>query len=259
MRFPLRLTAELLKAQIVGMGRGNSGATRILRVGVPADASEESATSPSTNSAADEEILRQVKASSAPIVWIGGGAEPLADSGVGHLTRRIADLGRTVFVETDGVLLRRRIFSFRPVPGMYLTVRLAGTEAFHDRHENRAGVYRAAIEGIRAARLSGFLICAKTTVLEDTDLKEMAALKKLINELELDGWVVTQAAKAAPDSAIEETLAGTREMIGRRWAKFSRMVEESEASHAAEEAMESDFAADLAEAKESYEQEARLQ
>src|SRR2546430_15359761 len=50
----------------------------------------------------------------APVVWIGG-SEPLLHPEMGQLTRCIAAIGRDVFLETDGALLRRRIHEFRPV------------------------------------------------------------------------------------------------------------------------------------------------
>jgi hypothetical protein len=140
----------------------------------------------------------------------------------------MADLGRTVFVETEGVLLRRRIFSFRPGPHLFLAVRLNGAERFHDRHAEREGVYRAAMEGIRAARLSGFLICAKTTVFEDTDPQDFEALGKMIGTLGLDGWVVTRAPGASRSDAMEKMMEAAREMSGRRCAAFSKLVEAAE-------------------------------
>jgi MoaA/NifB/PqqE/SkfB family radical SAM enzyme len=258
MRFPLRLTAELAKAKIVRMVRGSATRPIILRVGIPVDVSEESPASPTTNSTADDEILKQLRSSDAPIVWIGGEAEPLAYSGVGHLTRQIADLNRTVFVETDGVLLRRRVFSFRPVPRVFLTVRLNGTESSHDRRAGRPGVYRGAIEGIRAARLSGFMICLKTTVFEDTDLQDLSEFRKSIGHLGLDGWVVTPAVGRFQNAASEKKLQAVREMSRGKWAAFSRLVEASEAGKHVYSAVNTESIESEQPREEAYEQEVRV-
>jgi hypothetical protein len=258
MRFPLRLTADLAKAKIVRMGRAGAARPMILRVTAPADAGEEGSSTSITNSAADEAILSQVKASGAPIVWIGGSVDPLAYDGVGHLTRQIADLAKTVFLETDGVLLRRRIFSFRPVAHTFLTVQLNGTEGFHDRHAQREGIYRAAIEGIRAARLSGFMICAKTAMFDDTDACELEGLRKTIEELELDGWVVTRGAGVAESVAIRKTIEASRKMSGGRWAAFSKMVEASEQMAGATTPAAGRILPGEEQGEESFEQEVRV-
>lgn len=258
MRFPLRLTAELAKAKMVGMGPGSVKRPIIFRVAVPADAGEESSTSPSTNSATDEEILKQVQASGAPIVWIGGTGEPLAYSGVGHLTRRIADLGLTVFVETDGVLLRRKIFSFRPVPRIFLTVQLNGIESYHDRHAGQMGTYRAAIEGIRAARLSGFMICAKTTVFEDTDLPDISELKRSIDSLALDGWMVTLGAGVSEGASLGKKLEAAWNICGGRWAAFSRLVKAAEEIRPVPLPMSAGNAVGEGAREGAYEQEVRV-
>src|SRR4029077_5407476 len=69
-------------------------------------------------SSRDSQALSRVRASSAPIVWIGGDA-PLQHARIGHLAREIVNCGRTVFVEMDETLLRRRIHEFRPVSRLY--------------------------------------------------------------------------------------------------------------------------------------------
>jgi sulfatase maturation enzyme AslB (radical SAM superfamily) len=259
MRFPLRLTAELAKAKIFRMGRGSAGAAKvILRVNVPADASEEGSSASSENSKIDDEIVERVRTSGAPIVWIGGAAEPLAYSGVGHLTRRIADLGRTVFVETNGVLLRRRIFSFRPVPKVFLAVQLNGTERSHDVRAGKNGTFRMALEGIRAAQLSGFLVCAKTTVFEDTGLGDVSELKKHIDALGLDGWMVTRAAGITQNAAAEKVLGAARVMSGRSWAAFSRLVEETEEVASALSRVNAGILAGDGQREEAFEQEVRV-
>src|SRR2546430_8126705 len=87
----------------------------------------------------------------APVVWIGG-SEPLLHPEMGQLTRCIAAIGRDVFLETDGALLRRRIHEFRPVSRLFLTIQWNGLERWHDVRAGRAGAFQAALDGMRVAR-----------------------------------------------------------------------------------------------------------
>jgi hypothetical protein len=223
MRFPLRLTAEIIKARIGRMARGGPADPLVLRVLPPATDLEAGSTLPP----ADETVLAYVQARTSPVVWFGGD-RTFEYSGMGHLARRVIDLGRTVFVETDGALLRRCIFSFRPVAQLFLAVQLDGLESSHDRRAAKPGLYRAAMEGIQAARLSGFMICVVTRIHEDTELQEIAELQKAIAELDLDGWVLTAAPQEAMSPVLDEQLLRARPMAGRAWANFSRLVEATE-------------------------------
>jgi len=222
MQVPLRLTAEIFKTKMARMLRGDAAASPILRLRAPVSADSEDG---AVLAQEENAILARVQASVSPIAWFGG-SEPLLYSGLGHLARRIVDLGRTVFVETDGVLLRKHVFSFRPVAQLFLVVQLNGMESTHDRRAGRAGLWRTAMEGIRAARLSGFMVCAKTKVFEDTTLEEIRKLREATQELDLDGWVITSGVQT---DAVAKIVMESREIVGRSWADFSRMVELSEA------------------------------
>jgi len=222
MQVPLRLTAEIFKAKMARLVRGDAAASLILRLCAPVSADSEDG---AILTREEDAIVASVQASASPIVWFGG-SEPLLYSGMGHLTRRIVDLDRTVFVETDGVLLRRHIFSFRPIARLFLVVQLNGSERAHDRRVGRAGLWRTAMEGIRAARLSGFMVCAKTKIFEDTTLEEVRRLRELTEELGVDGWMITASDRT---DAVAKVVAESREMAGRSWANFSSMVELSEA------------------------------
>jgi len=223
MRFPLRLTAEITKAKMRRIGRGGADDPLVLRVLAPtADVNESS-----VSQQGDEAVLTQVQARTSPVVWFGGN-EPLRYSGMGHLARRVVDCGRMVFVETDGALLRRSVFSFRPVAQLFLAVQLDGLEISHDRRAGQAGLYRAAMEGIRAAKLSGFMICAVTRIHEDTELQEVAELHKTIAALGLDGWVTTAATREMAAPSLARKMIAARAMTGSGWASFSGLVESTE-------------------------------
>ncbi|MFI5058000.1 MAG: radical SAM protein [Candidatus Acidiferrales bacterium] len=177
--------------------------------------------------------LDAVRRSSAPVVWIGGG-EPLLHPEIGRLARRIVDTGRHVFVHTDGALLRRRIHEFRPVSRLFLTVQFEGFEQAHDRRAQREGAFRVAVDGIRTAKLSGFLVCAHIVAHTDTELAELEQLRHYLEARDVDGFVVVPANnfRAALQQKESEPLrrrlhAARAQVRSRRWQLFSRLLESS--------------------------------
>jgi hypothetical protein len=231
-RFPLWLRAQLLRARIAKTLRGNVKQSLILRLD-PAATENYTSSSSSENphaSTREAELLDAVRASDAPVVWIGG-HEPLAHEGTGKLVRRTVDCGRTVFLETDGFYLRQRIHEFRPVSRLFLTLKFYGVQQSHDLRVGRPGVFGRALEGIRAAKLSGFLICAHVLVDGATDLREVAQLKEQLLGMDVDGLLVSAAPEAplgAENRAREivgQKLIEARRLIGGGWAVFSRLIE----------------------------------
>ncbi len=77
------------------------------------------------------------------------------------------------FVEMDETLLRRRIHEFRPVSRLYLVLPLNGLEDVHDSRAQHTGNFRATMEAIRTAKLSGFHICIETTIFPRFDRSEL--------------------------------------------------------------------------------------
>ena len=57
----------------------------------------------------------------------------------------------------------------------------------------RDGVFREAIEGIKAAKAAGFLVCSNTTIYKETDLNEIAELFAYLYELGVDGYMISPA------------------------------------------------------------------
>ncbi len=242
MRFPLRLTADLALGLATRTLRGATRHRLILHLS-PVAGSASSARSrddSSRSSVSDLHLLSSdvcldaVRRSSAPVVWIGG-AEPLLHPEIGRLARRIVDTGRHVFVHTDGALLRRCIHEFRPVSRLFLTVQFEGFEQRHDRRARREGAFRDAVEGIHAAKLSGFLVCAQVALHADTELGECERLRVYLEARDVDGFVVTpsngflQAASGQNESqARRSKLRAARDRIrSRRWRLFSRLLESS--------------------------------
>jgi MoaA/NifB/PqqE/SkfB family radical SAM enzyme len=226
-RFPPRLKWDLARVRIAQKFFASSRRSAVLHFDladfpahneIPGDASADSS---SPVSSRDSQVLAHVRETAAPIIWIGGDT-PLRYPRIGHLVREIINLGRTVFIESDGTLLRRRIHEFRPVSRLYLVLPLNGFEAAHDLRAQHRGNFRANIESIRTAKLSGFHICVETKILADTQLSELRELAEFIHKLDIDGWIHTRPHVSVPDQPTEEKLAAARELIpNRNWREFT--------------------------------------
>jgi MoaA/NifB/PqqE/SkfB family radical SAM enzyme len=225
MRFPLRLTADITRARLAE----RLGFARDARPVQFLDAAE--ILHHDSSHPVSHEKIRNLISSRSPVIWIGG-SEPLLHPGIAHLVRAITGSGHFVFLETDGTLLRRRIHEFQPVPRLFLTVRLEPTAKRHAPNRIRAGTFELAVEGIRAARLSGFLICVLAQVRPETELAETAELVQCAQALDVDGIVITPANdeshSAHPDaSALRRKAAEARKLIGSKWWESLSWVVES--------------------------------
>jgi len=224
MRSPLRLTADLVMARLAQRVRLDPGARLVHFV----DAAE--ILHQDSNHPVSHELIREIVSSRSPVVWIGG-SEPLLHPGISHLVRAIAQTGHFVFLETDGDLLRRRIHEFQPTPRLFLTVRLEADPQRQISKNLQASSRELAVEGIRAARLSGFLICVHARVHADTEMGEMAELIQFVHSLDVDGIVIAPANderhSANQDAAaLQQKTEEARKLIGSMWwESFSRMIE----------------------------------
>ena len=219
-RFPLRLRAALAKARIFPQHASihAHGDTHSPVVRLAADELLHRGSDQPVSHESVREILRDRKS----IVWIGG-AEPLAHPGIGHLTRMISQAGHYLFLDTDGVALRGRIHEFQPSPRFYFSIRFLGCEASHDRLAGRPGTFRAALEGIRTAQLSGFFICANVVVQARDGFGELARLFDELGGLDLDGALISSASLGSESSgAVSEAR---RRFLSAGWAAFSRDVD----------------------------------
>jgi len=224
---------DLALARLAQTSRENAASASVLLLAPMEPASpsglDSSAHQPMAPSAGTE-LLASVRNAPAPVVWIGG-SEPLLHPEMGQLTRCIAGIGRDVFLETDGALLRRRIHEFRPVSRLFLTIQWNGLERSHDVRAGRAGAFQAALEGMRVARLSGFLICVHALFHAETALGEMAESIHFARSLDVDGIVISSANggsnSANPEATdLQQKIVEARKLIGSKWwESFSRLVE----------------------------------
>jgi hypothetical protein len=204
MAFPLRLTANLalgLAARALGAKRSHPLIFNFV---------------PDGNSHA---LAASV---GSPIVWIGG-AEPLEQPEIPSVANALAAGGRYVFLQTKGLLLRRRIHELQPLPRLFLTVRFEGSEAGHDARVDQAGAFRSALEGIGAARLSGFFICAQMILHTEYGVAEVRELHRELRKLDLDGFLISPA---TPATDLQGAVAAARQQfLDYRSALLSRLLD----------------------------------
>jgi hopanoid biosynthesis associated radical SAM protein HpnH len=139
-----------------------------------------------------EECWGAVDECGAPIVSICGG-EPMIYPEIGRLVKGILQRRKHIYLCTNGMFIQRKLHEFKPTSQFFFNVHLDGMEATHDRAVEREGVFRAAVEGIKAAKAAGFLVCTNTTVFKDTDMTEIDALYAYLTRLGVDGFMLSPA------------------------------------------------------------------
>jgi hopanoid biosynthesis associated radical SAM protein HpnH len=139
-----------------------------------------------------EECLASVDEAGAPIVSICGG-EPLIYPDVGRLVKGILKRRKHIYLCTNGMFIRKRLHEFRPTSRFFFNVHLDGLEETHDVAVERRGVFKAAVEGIVAAKRAGFLVCTNTTIYKETDLGEIDRLFAYLTRLGVDGFMLSPA------------------------------------------------------------------
>jgi hopanoid biosynthesis associated radical SAM protein HpnH len=139
-----------------------------------------------------QECLESVDECGAPIVSICGG-EPLIYPEIGRLVRGILRRHKHIYLCTNGMFIRKRLPELRPSRRFFFNVHLDGLEATHDLAVERKGVFRAAIDGIKAAKEAGFLVCTNTTVYKETNLDEIDELFAFLTRLGVDGFMLSPA------------------------------------------------------------------
>lgn len=207
-RLPARLTSKFVKARIAQIFN-SAPPGPLLQYVNPADILH-----PGSGAPVSRKKMRALMENPAPVVWIGG-SEPLLHSGIGHFVRAVAQSGHYVFLETDGTTLRRRIHEFQPLRELFLTVRLNSLQGQES---------ALAVEGLLAARLSGFFTVIHSQVHECSDPTQFTSLPSFIAEKDVDGWLITAASR---DEAVVRKAAEARALSPSSfWRQFSERVEE---------------------------------
>ncbi len=209
MRLPARLTANLARARIAQILK-SAPESSLLHCVDPAEVLHAHSDAP-----VSYKKMQELIPNPAPVIWIGG-SEPLLHAGIGHFVRVLTQSGHFVFLETDGTLLRRRIHEFQPMPELFLTIRL---------NSLRGSESSLAVEGLRAAQLSGFLTVIHSDIRKDGELAQLTAIRALLLEKDPDGWLIT--AGTADEITARRTGEARVLIPSSFWRQFSEHVEEA--------------------------------
>ncbi len=200
MRFPLKLTANLTRYIVSKRLRGEKMFPLVMML-EPLHACNLTCTgcgrireykSTINEMLTVEQCIAAMEECGAPVVSICGG-EPTIYPELGRLVREILDRGRHIYLCTNGMFIRKRLHEFKPTPSFFWNVHLDGLERTHDLCVERDGVFREAIEGLKAAKAAGFLVCSNTTIYKGTDLNEIAELFEYLHGLGVDGFMISPA------------------------------------------------------------------
>ncbi len=174
-----------------------------------------------------EECLASVDEAGTPIVSICGG-EPMIYPEIGRLVREIIKRRKHIYLCTNGMFIEKKLHEFRPTSRFFFNVHLDGLEETHDLAVERKGVFRAAIEGIKAAKRAGFMVCTNTTVYKETNIDEIDELYTFLTKLGVDGFMLapaygyTAVHKTNPDGAAEIFL--TRDQIRAKFQEAAQLL-----------------------------------
>jgi hopanoid biosynthesis associated radical SAM protein HpnH len=169
-----------------------------------------------------KQCLNALEECGAPIVSICGG-EPFIYPELGELVSEILDRKKHIYLCTNGMFIRKRLHEFKPTSRLFFNVHLDGLEATHDLCVERDGVFRAAIDGIKAAKDAGFLVCTNTTIFRETDLNEIRELFAYLSTLSVDGYMISPAYSYA--AVQQKEIFMSRADIRQKFREARRLLE----------------------------------
>lgn len=192
MRYPLGLVLDSAKHLAARKLRGEKKISLTLSfdlLGGHARASANGNGPVSTGPLTVEQCLAAMEECGAPIISTTG-SEPLEYPEIARLTKEILGRRRHFFLRTDGSRIRRHLHMIPPDERFFWKVRLDGTEAVHDARTGRPGLFREAMDGIRLAKNAGFFVVVTTTIYEDTEIADVAALYERLHAFHVDGYML---------------------------------------------------------------------
>ena len=169
-----------------------------------------------------EQCLEAMEQCGAPIVSICGG-EPMIYPEIGRLANEILARKKHIYLCTNGMFIRKKLAEFKPTSRLFFNVHLDGLERTHDICVERDGVFREAIDGIKAAKAAGFLVTSNTTVYKETDIEEIAELFEYLQTLGVDGHMLSPAYSYA--AVMTKEIFMSRDEIRQKFQQASRLLE----------------------------------
>lgn len=138
-----------------------------------------------------EKCVYSAQECGAPIVSIAGG-EPLLLDDMPETVDELVKKKKFVYLSTNGLLLPKNIFDYKPSNYFTFVVNLNGFKDEHDKISGQDGVFENAIHAINLAKVKGFKITVNCTIYLHQRIKNIIEFFEfLTNELKVDGINIT--------------------------------------------------------------------
>src|SRR5580704_11165569 len=141
---------------------------------------------------------------------------------IGELMAGILDRKKHILLCSNGLFVRKRLKEFRPDKRFYFNIHLDGMEKTHDICVEREGVFKEAIDGIKAAKAAGFRVCTNTTVYKETDMNEIEEMFQYLAQFKVDGHTISPAYGYA--SVNDQDLFMTRDDIHEKFKDIDKLA-----------------------------------
>jgi hopanoid biosynthesis associated radical SAM protein HpnH len=147
-----------------------------------------------------DECVAAAEECGAPVVSIAGG-EPLIHPEIDAIAEALVRCKKFVYLCTNAILLERKLSLFTPSPYLTFSIHMDGLEKRHDELVCRTGVFKTAVQAIKAAKQTGFRVTTNTTIFRGEDPAELHAMFDYLMELGVDGMMISPgyAYSKAPD------------------------------------------------------------
>lgn len=160
-----------------------------------------------------EECLGAAKECDAPVVTVTGG-EPLLHPQIDEIVKGLVNMGRYVYLCTNGLMLTDTLDRLEPSPYFNINVHIDGLEHTHDGVTSHEGSFRQATEAIKKAKGLGFRVCTNTTLYLDSKPEEIEALFIYLEGIGVDGMLVSPGFSFVHNT---DDIFLTREQIQKRF------------------------------------------
>jgi len=147
-----------------------------------------------------QECIEAAEECAAPVVSIAGG-EPLIHPDIEAIASGLVERKKFVYLCTNAILLERKLDRFTPSPYLTFSIHMDGLEKRHDELVCRQGVFKTAVQAIKAAKQAGFRVTTNTTIFQGEDPSELHEMFDFLMELGVDGMMISPgyAYSKAPD------------------------------------------------------------
>jgi hopanoid biosynthesis associated radical SAM protein HpnH len=165
-----------------------------------------------------EECFKAADECGAPIVAIPGG-EPLLHPQIDEIVAGLVARKKFVYLCTNAIRLEQSLDKFTPSPYLTFSIHLDGLEEEHDHAVDRKGIFKIAVDAIKAAKARGFRVTTNTTIFEGASPARVQEFFDFVGTLGTDGMMVSPGYRyeKAPDQdhflAREQTKALFREIF----------------------------------------------